>query len=143
MQQPKKKAERQGVLARLAESAAAHKIGAETLLDWLGHGAIPVETELAYRRALICANCRLNEKIKWYEFIKTGVAKAIIMQERLRNGAGLSTIYDEKLGSCRACKCYLKLKVWVPLSHIEDNLDRAQVKKLDPDCWVLTESKMK
>ena len=109
------------------------------MLDWLGEGGIPVDREKAYNRALICSNCKLNEKIRWYEFIKAGVAKAIIIQERVRVGADLHTIYDRKLGSCRACRCYLKLKVWVPLETIEENLDPAQVKKLDPDCWIKTE----
>lgn len=126
-------------LAKLAEAVRSSKQGLDTLADWLGDGGKPVAFELAHTRASVCARCPLNEKTRWFEFIKMGVSKFISAQERLRTGAHLITIYDPKLGTCKACKCYLKLKVWVPLDKIVDNLLPAQMDELDPKCWVRKE----
>lgn len=127
------------VLARLAAVVKSSKQGVDTLLDWLGNGGEPVDFRDAHRRARICKECPLNRKTRWWEFVKIGVAKFIRQQESIRLGADMVTIFDDRLGTCKACKCYLKLKVWVPISHIMDNLDPAQFNKLDPNCWVRKE----
>lgn len=138
MQKPKKPA---SVPAALVASASEFKQGAETLLDWLGDGGIPVTEPAANLRAVVCTQCPRNRKVKWYEFIKTSIATAVMAQERIRVGARMSTIFDPKLGICDPCGCYLKLKVWVPIEHIIANLDPAELTELAPQCWVLKEKK--
>jgi len=111
-----------------------------TLLEWLGNGAKPVMQIQAVNRAAVCTKCPMNQPTRWWEFIKSGVAKTIAAQERVRHGAKLVTRHDRNLGTCSACGCLLKLKVWVRLRHITDNLTDEAKSKLHPDCWVIKES---
>jgi hypothetical protein len=48
----------------------------------------------------------------------------------------LRTSLDEKLESCMACDCWLKLKVWPPLKHIIENTSPEVMADLDPGCWI-------
>ena len=127
-------------LCRVAAAAVDYKVGVKTILDWLGNGAHPVMQIQAVHRAAVCCKCPMNQPVRWYEFLKLGVFKAIILQERVRTGALLTTRHDKNLGTCSACKCYLKLKVWVRLKHITDNQTEETKSKLHPGCWVLKES---
>ena len=127
-------------LYRVADSAVKAKVGVKTLLEWLGAGGTPVMQIQAVNRASVCAKCPLNEPVRWFQFLKNSIARTIIAHERVRHGAQMVTRHDQKLGVCSACGCYLKLKVWVKLHHIADNLDPKTKSKLHPGCWVLKES---
>lgn len=126
--------------SRAWQSAAAISAGAGTLVDWLGEGAVPVAKEQAEKRAAICAECPQNGKGDWLS-IFTKPAQAIIQaQLSMRKDLDLSTASDEVLGVCNACKCPLKLKVHVPLTHIAAHMNDEVRAKLDGKCWITAES---
>lgn len=99
------------------------------LIEWLGKGAVPVSFELANQRADTCSGCPNNKP--GTKRIEDSVAEAIRRQDIIRNSASLRTNRDAQLFNCEACGCYLKLKVWVPLSVIPD-----EPGKFPSTCWI-------
>lgn len=100
--------------------------GTETLSRWAIQGAHPVSAQEADRRARICANCYLN----------VGLTGCSACQSALQLMAkGYSTKHDQFLRSCGACKCYLKLKVHIPLEILDK--ENSGVQELYPShCWL-------
>lgn len=125
--------------ARLAEAARRYAKGTKTLIDWLGDGGVPVPERQANLRSLACVDCPLNRPVRWTDLIEAGVAEAVKKQESVRLGADMRLALDSKLGMCKACGCYLKLKLWVPFKHIAANTDDKTVKELHHKCWYFRE----
>jgi hypothetical protein len=133
----------QATLQSLKAAAVAAKelvAGAKTLIAWEESGEPPVAPEVSTARAIICAGCPLNSKgglETWFtvpasELIRRRVEKA---QKR-----GLTTPRDDALNICTACHCPLKLKVHIGLAWIEKRLTPEQKGRLDPRCWILSNS---
>lgn len=124
-----------------AESAAAGvkhiAAGIGLLVDWLGHGAKPVEEQDAEARADICSGCPLNQPGDWKAKFTVPVANKLLGQLEMRRQMKLSTKADEKLNVCAACDCPLKLKVHVPMDYIREYTLAEVIQKLDPRCWML------
>jgi len=57
----------------------------------------------------------------------------------LKNRVKLSLPNERKLAICDACGCALRLKVWVPLAHINNTMELGDAEKLHADCWVRKE----
>lgn len=113
-------------------------VGVGVLLDWLGDGAQPVPGDVAESRAGVCAVCPQNQPGDIMAIFTRPVAEKIRAQLAIRKNLQLSTSHDDKLQVCEACHCPLRLKVHVPLGHIEAHLgDTAQ--RLDKVCWILAE----
>jgi hypothetical protein len=128
----------------VAKKANLIRVGASTIIDWLGSGGQPVEASVAFERAMICCDCPLNEPTDWKSWATAVLAKAIKSQLEAAAQMKLETGYDGRLHTCSACMCVLKLKVWCPLSHIHENMHIAAANKkgvlaedLDPRCWIL------
>jgi len=115
------------LVRRLRNDAKAAVI----LTDWLGEGGVPVPKELASARAKVCTGCRMNRALT--KRIENSVAEAIRKQESIRNMVELRTDNDYNLHNCDACGCYLKLKVWVPIKHLDTD------PKFPASCWIVKE----
>lgn len=131
-------------VARAAVGIGAKALGvdARSLEDWLGEGGKPVSEELATYRASICAPCRGNQKGDWQRLLTTQAASVIRGFLGHKHSMSLTTPWDAKLGVCVACKCCLALKVWCPIQHIRDSIERGVEAKLlntNDKCWVLQE----
>lgn len=146
----KKKASVQGQVAKVAEEKRHNFVerikriasGSQTLKDWIGEGHNPVSFELAEARSSLCVSCPLNDSgPDLLAKITSAVSEAIHKQMELKQHLNLRTTNDAKLGTCSACLCPLKLKVWSPLEFIEDNMDQSVAMELDPSCWILSEMK--
>lgn len=118
----------------LLERAKSIAGGIGTLTAWLGDGAEVVDQAMAQKRTEICIKCPLNQA---GPVLTEAVAKAIKAQIDLRNHLGLRTQGIKSLRTCKACDCFLPLKVFVPFERIAP--DDEEKKRLDPSCWLLSE----
>jgi len=114
--------------AKLRETAQ----GARILAEWLGDGGTPVDRQLAQARIDTCKRCLHNKPTDARSITKT-VAEAIIEQEQARHDMVMFLHGEGLAGTCDVCGCYLKLKVWVPLSYIGDQ-------KMPDNCWISRET---
>ena len=115
--------------------------GSEVLVDWLASGAEAVPIVLAEKRAAICVKCPLNGHGGLEQIFTLPVAAAIRGALNLRREMRLETKSDDKLGTCEACDCPLKLKVHLPIDRIWTGLSDQQKASLDPGCWIPPEYK--
>lgn len=127
---PQKKT--QSAVGRVRNVAA----GVGLLLDWIGPTAKAVPSELAEQRASICVLCPLNGRGGILDFFTVEAAKVIHTQLQIRTEMELKTSVDEQLGICRACSCWLPLKVHVPMEFILSHTSEDTKTKLDPRCWI-------
>lgn len=116
-----------------ATKAAA---GIGLVYDWLGEGLEPVNQEEAEKRALVCSVCPKNQPGDFFQRVEAVIARNVRTLIEVAKDLKLRTSLDEKLESCMACDCWLKLKVWPPLKHIIENTSPEVMADLDPGCWI-------
>jgi len=121
-----------GVVGAAADIKRAAQ-GTSVVLDWLMSGGAPVEQALANRRAEICVECKKNEPGSWYT-----VAPAELIRTTLsaRSDLKLETPFDDRLQSCKVCKCLMRLKVWTPLSFIVEKTKPETLAEFPSNCWI-------
>jgi hypothetical protein len=130
-----------GVVAVVADSLEGLKraaSGTAVVIDWLTSGGAPVAQELANNRAAVCVACPLNRPGSWYTVAPAQLIKVTL---EARKDLKLETPFDDKLQSCEACKCLMRLKVWVDSKHILTHTKPEVFNDLDPRCWILEERK--
>lgn len=110
------------------------------MVDWLGSGLRPVESELASKRAKICSECPLNIDGDFWQRMEGMAAQAVKLLVKAKNNMKLNTPSDDALKSCGACDCWLATKVWVPLPHILAHTKKETMAKLDKNCWITRET---
>lgn len=110
--------------------------GVKTYISWLGEGGRTVEKKEAERRAAICVVCPMNEKGEWRHRFTEAAAAEILKVFGIMNDMKLHTSHDVDLGTCDACNCPLKSKVWAPLHHILKDIKPEVREALHPDCWI-------
>jgi hypothetical protein len=76
----------------------------------------------------------LHNKPTKPDAIEKAVGEVIIEQEQLRHDMAMILQGEANAGTCEVCGCYLKLKVWVPLSYLGD-------RKMPDICWISQERK--
>ncbi len=111
--------------------------GVETLSQWLGKGGKPVAKELSDKRANICVDCPQNGKEGLAHYFTAPAVALIKKMIEHRNSLKLYTSVDDKLGTCKACMCDLRLKCHTPLEDIVDHMSDEVKGALDPRCWIL------
>lgn len=107
--------------------------GTAVILDWLTSGGKPVESDLAVKRASICAACPKNVKGSWYTVAPAELIRATLSS---RSDLKLETPFDDKLESCDVCKCLMRLKVWTPLDFILNKTRPEILAAFPPHCWI-------
>lgn len=119
--------------------------GLAALHDWLGDGGDPVHPMVAEFRAQRCvtgddgSGCPLNQGQGWLETAKGEVANWIRREMEVKNGMELHVTTEEKLHVCKACSCYLRLKIWMPRDHIRAHTTKKQIDKTPSFCWMRSE----
>jgi hypothetical protein len=122
--------------------------GLEVLRDWLGDSAMPVERDQAEARARVCTHgnagkaCPWNEQAAWWdlhEMAKDKIAQAIRYQLELKARCSMQLPNEGELGTCNACGCNLRLKVWTPILYLKDHLTPEQLLRYPLYCWQKTE----
>ncbi len=119
--------------------------GIAALRDWLGDSGSPVNSIVAEFRAQRCvagadgASCPLNAGQGWLETAKGEVADWIRKELELKSGMDLHTTTESKLHVCKACSCYLPLKVWVPTEYVKGHTTKEQLEKMPSFCWIKSE----
>ncbi|NBW31960.1 MAG: hypothetical protein EBR48_04900 [bacterium] len=121
------------VVARAVERVKRTASGARILAEWLGEGGKPVDRTVAQDRIDVCLRCVHNKPTQAASIEKT-VAEAIIEQEQVRNDMSMILYGEGNAGTCDVCGCYLKLKVWVPIKHLDSS-------GMPDSCWISRESK--
>lgn len=119
----------------LLEQAKKYIHGEEILRQWVGDGAVPVERELAEKRAAVCLKCPKNEP--GFVPVET-VALAIKKLVSFKNDMQLRVNGERSLFTCSACSCPLRTKIWIPFERIAPDEQEKQL--LDAACWLLHET---
>jgi hypothetical protein len=110
--------------------------GGKANVEWIKSKEEAVPSSLSAARAAICAECPQNGKGGLERFFTVPVALAIREIYAIRRGWNLSTPDDDKLGTCEACTCPLKLKCHFPIDIIRKHMTDEAKQKLDPKCWI-------
>lgn len=131
-----------GVVDRIIRRVRGLASGLRTLADWVGEGCAPVAETVAVRRSMICVGCPKNVPGDALDAMTGAVAEAIRDQTIVRNCLGVGNQYEDQLHTCDACKCHLRLKVWVPNETILDRMSDDQIAALDPGCWITNEARV-
>jgi len=126
----------QGLWLSNAAVASSFATGAKTLSEWWLDGAQPVDFGTSNQRASICIRCPKNSKAPLSAYFTNAAADLIHKAIEYRNSIKLRTDFDDRLGTCEACDCPMKLKVHVPLETILKHMPSEDVSKLDPICWI-------
>lgn len=137
---------RSSLPARVVEVAADIKRAAQgtaVVLDWLGSGGNPVAQELAEQRAAICVACPKNQPGAWFTEAPAELIRSSVKAWQSLKGSAFEfeTSQGDKLKTCEACKCLMKLKVFVDSKHILGHTKPDVFNDLDPRCWILAERK--
>lgn len=120
----------------LFEKVTAYRDGARILHDWIGQGGTAVEKEQAQKRADVCLKCPMNDTA--WEPTKI-MGDVIRQQVELKNDLQMRVEGEKSLGTCSACLCALRLKVWVPLSYLTKYAKEDDINRYDSNCWVRSE----
>lgn len=121
--------------------------GLAALHDWLGEGGEPVHPMVAEFRAQRCCTgddgkgCPLNKGQGWLETAKGAVSNWIRREMELKEGMELHVTTESHLHVCKACGCYLRLKVWVPRDHVRKHTTKEQLEQMPSYCWIKSENK--
>lgn len=128
-----------GLLVRAGNVAAKASTAAAIYRDLLGPDGKAVPQAQAEARAAVCVGCPANDKTSSLtKFFVESTAKTLIAVFGILRDRKLVTSLDDQLGTCEACDCPLKAKVWPDISHIrahqkEDAWER--IRKANPECW--------
>jgi hypothetical protein len=130
--------------ANVQNAAAAIKktwAGVKTLNEWLDSGEPAVEQAVADKRAATCVACPLNSSAPLTDWFTKPAAEALRRQLERVQDRNLATPDDAKLGTCTACYCPMRLKVWTPLKFIVPHLATDVIAALQGGnhCWILSE----
>ena len=134
----------QQTLQSLRNAAVAAKeliAGAKSLMEWEDSGDPPVPADLSTARAIVCAGCPKNEVGDYTRWFTVPAAELIKRRVEKAQKRGLTTPSDDRLSTCTACHCPLKLKVHVGIKWITKRLTDEQRSKLATgnNCWILSE----
>lgn len=131
------------IVGEIAGSAVATgakvKAGIGTLAEWIGQGLNPAPIELATERAKVCSSCPLNQPATGLSVLTGLAAKTVSLLMDAKSDLKLSTPHDDKLETCTACLCDLKLKIWSPIDIVWKHTTPEVFEKLDSACWVRSE----
>lgn len=116
--------------------------GVKAVALWLGDGLKPVEASTANGRASICAVCPQNGDPNFIERLSAEGAAEIKTMMAIKHDLTLTTPFDAKLHTCKACSCHLPLKVFAPLDYVTKTMSAATRQGLDQRCWILLEEKI-
>lgn len=114
----------------------------ELLKDWLGDKILHVEQSQADHRSLACIRgedtfgCPHNRPAKnWEKYTKVAVAEVVRGQLELKHRMKMATPFDDHLGICDICGCWLSLAVWTPIDRIREHTTPKQHAKFPEHCW--------
>ena len=107
--------------------------GTQIIRDWLGSDGVAVDRTLAHSRADICLKCPNNVQ---GAKITEAIADAIKSHVQVKNEMGLRVLGEKSLGQCSVCLCSLRLKIWCPIEFISGHLEKEELDKFVPYCWI-------
>lgn len=130
-------------LSAVANNIKAIWAGLKTVNDWMDSNEPAVESSLSESRAKICSECPLNEVGNLETWFTRPAAEGIKRQIEKFSARNLTTSYDSKLHTCKACLCVNSLSVHVPIAIKVAHMSQEtfDVLKTAPACWVVDEGK--
>ena len=129
-------------LAAAAAKAKALVGGAKTLMEWVDSNEPAVPAPVATHRAIVCSQCKENQKGDWTSWFTIPAAELIKRMLQRAQDRKLTTPRDDQLQCCLVCYCPMKLKVHVPIEWIQKRMPVEERDKLKavPNCWIVQEA---
>lgn len=124
-------------MMNILEQVKHYKDGAKTISEWLGDGGQVVDQDTAQGRADVCLKCPLNKDTN--PFVGAA-ALAIRRTLELKSELQLRIKGEKRLGTCDACDCVMKLKVWMPSGRVQQVTDAGEFARLHESCWIRKEA---
>ena len=124
-------------LNKLLQFWSDYKVFRATVKSWLGEGGKPVSPEIANNRAAQCLGCDFNVGGTMSREMASDAAKKVL---EAKNRLKMRVQGENLLHTCELCRCYLPLKVHVPMVHIlrfQRESVRETIRSGKPDCWQL------
>jgi hypothetical protein len=100
----------------------------------------PVSKDEAERRAAICTGCPQNKPGGFKEWFVGSVAKGLTELLAIMRDLDLTTSRDNELGTCAACHCPMRAKVFADLTVIRKHMRPEETAALDKRCWILPDN---
>ncbi len=118
-----------GVVAAAVSGLAVYR-------ELFSNQSVPVARDEAERRAEVCVKCPLNRVGSLRDWFIETTAKGITDLFGIMKDLDLTTSVDAKLGTCVACRCPTRAKVFVSMDTINRHMKPEVRAKLDPSCWI-------
>lgn len=131
--------EKAKVMPAIGQQIRRANTGRKILRDWKIDGYAPVPLEQAQARANVCLTCPLNEPDENWLWDKAKVFY-ISRSLNLRRIHKIHLAGEDKLNTCAACGCVLRIKVHSPLCHILKHTPKKEHARYPAHCWVLSET---
>ncbi len=118
-----------GVVAAAVSGLAVYR-------ELFSNQSVPVAREEAERRASVCVVCPQNRVGSLRDWFIETTAKGITDLFGIMKDLDLTTSVDAKLGTCVACRCPTRAKVFVGMDTINRHMKPEVRAKLDASCWI-------
>jgi hypothetical protein len=99
----------------------------------------PVAKEVAEARAAVCVECPMNRKGNLKDWFAAHISKGIMELYALLKDSALTTTRDKELGTCSACLCPLRAKIFIDAEMLKRHTKPDVLAALDHRCWILSE----
>ena len=96
----------------------------------------PVAKEVAEARAAICVECPMNRVGNLRDWFAAHISNGIMELYAMLKEQSLTTTRDNELGTCSACLCPLRAKIFIDAATLKRHTKPSVIAELDPHCWI-------
>lgn len=111
--------------------------GARIVAAWIQTGAPTAPIDLVVLRSSTCLRCPMNQKTRAGGFLNWLIQTLISVRTRWR----MPLYCHDRLHTCTACMCPLRIKIRVPIETVAQGIDfpAGELTKFWGECWIRRE----